>query len=91
MVRLEEPGPPSTLRVGLVYTEKRLVPLTQTLVVADEEWRHAWYELAGLIGEPLTLTFSVSDSRAVILDEVSLGSSPRGGYPLYLPLVHRVP
>ena len=47
------------------------------------------FDLDGLVGEPLTLTLTVSDSAVVLVDEVSLGSLLRGGYLTYVPLVFK--
>ena len=37
----------------------------------------------------MTVTFVVSGSPPVLVDEISLGSAVRGGYRAYLPLVIR--
>jgi hypothetical protein len=41
------------------------------------------------VGEPLTLTLTVSDSTVVLVDEISLGSSLTGGWVSYVPLVFK--
>jgi hypothetical protein len=89
MVRLAAPGPASSLRLTLANTNVLSPPLTYSLPVQDDAWTHIWYDLSGLVSDPLTLTFSVDDYPAVLLDEVSLGSAAHGGYLIYLPLVHR--
>jgi len=63
--------------------------VTYTLAVDGEDWVHVWYDLDGLVSQPLTLTFHASDTVAILLDEVSLGSSPPGIYQIYLPQVGR--
>jgi hypothetical protein len=63
--------------------------VTYTLPVDGEAWTHVWYDLTGLVSEPLTLTFQVSDTAAILLDEVSLGASPLGLYQSYLPSIRR--
>jgi lysophospholipase L1-like esterase len=89
LARLGEAGPPSALRVELAGAERPSTPLTDTLAVEDDRWTHVWYDLPGLVSGPLTLTFAVSRSPSILLDEISLGSSRRGQYPTYLPLVCR--
>jgi hypothetical protein len=102
MTRLGGAGPASTLEIELSNTDVFSPPVTYSLVVDSEGWTHVWYDLAVLAGqqmatlpnrralilaEPLTLTFSVSDSPAVLVDEVRLGSSPPGTYSTYLPVI----
>jgi hypothetical protein len=95
MVRLEEPGPAGALQVALADSTTFSPPLTYALAVDSEAWTHVWYNLSGLTGDLtglagesslFTLTFSVSDSASLLLDEVSLGSALPGGHLIYLPL-----
>jgi hypothetical protein len=89
LARLADDGPPSTLQIELANSGTLSPPVTYTLPVEDTGWTHVWYDLAGLANEPLTLTFAVSGSPAVILDEIRLGSALAGGSWLYVPLIHR--
>lgn len=89
LVRLDQPGSPGVLLIELANSGVLSPPLTYTLPVDGEDWVHVWYDLDGLVSEPLTLTFHVSDTAAILLDEVSLGSSPVGIHFIYLPLLGR--
>jgi lysophospholipase L1-like esterase len=89
MVRLESAGAASTLRVELANGGSLSPPVTHDLTVNGEAWTHVWYDLSGQVGEPLTLTFSVSNHAPVLVDEVALGSSVNGGAWLYLPGISR--
>jgi hypothetical protein len=89
MVYLAAAGDPSQLQVELSNDTTLSPPLTFTLDVADEAWTHAWFDLPDLAAEPLTLTLIVSGSPAILLDEVSLGSTHRAGYTIHLPLAQR--
>ncbi len=85
LVRLEQPGPSSSLQVVLSGAS----PVTYTLPVESDAWSHVWYDLTGLASSPMTVTFIVSGSPPVLVDEISLGSAVRGGYRAYLPLAIR--
>jgi hypothetical protein len=89
MVRLEESGPPGEIEIRLSNTTTLSPSVVYTLPVASKVWSHAWYDLTGLIGEPFTLTFSVSDTTALLLDEISLGSAVQAGHQTYLPVVDK--
>ena len=97
LVRLKEAGLASTLRVEMQGAASSTVanrgtlslPVTYTVTVEDGEWSHVWYDLTGMTSAALTLTFIVSGSPTVLVDEVSLGSSLKAGYLIYLPLVYR--
>lgn len=89
LVRLDAPGSGSVLQTELANSGVLSPPVSHTLLVATDEWVHVWYDLTGLVSEPLTLTFVVSDSPVVVLDEISLGSALKGGYVTYLPLIYR--
>lgn len=89
LVRLESDGPASMLQVELANGGPLSPPVVYTVDVDSEAWVHVWYDLTGLVSEPLTLTFEVSDPAAILLDEVSLGSSPPGISQVYLPLLSR--
>ena len=86
-MRLDQPGTTSALQVELANETSLSPPVVYTLPLDSEAWIHTWYDLTGLVSEPLTITFRVSDTAAVILDEISLGSSLQGLYPIYLPFV----
>jgi hypothetical protein len=102
MTRLSGAGPASTLQIELASTGVFSPPVSYTLAVMIDGWSHAWYDLAALAGEqmatspnspalilaePLTLTFTVSDGPAILVDEVRLGSAPQGTYLTYLPVI----
>jgi lysophospholipase L1-like esterase len=74
----------STLTVELVGT-----PISHTQVVPAGEWTHIWHPVEAAVGQVVTLKFAVSDSPAVRLDEVSLGSALSGGNVVYLPAIYR--
>jgi hypothetical protein len=85
LVRLAQPGSPGSLQVTLSGAS----PVTYSLAVGSDAWSHVWYDLTGLASSPLTVTFAVSGSPPVLVDEISLGSAARGGYRAHLPLVLR--
>jgi lysophospholipase L1-like esterase len=98
MVRLEGAGPAGALQITLADSGGLSPPLTYTLAVDSEAWTHVWYDLTGLAdhlsglagqASPFTLTFTVSDSSLLLLDEVSLGSALDGAHLSYLPLLFR--
>mgnify|MGYP001175224507 CR=1 FL=1 len=84
MVRLDdEAGGNSSLQITLAGTP------VSTQVVTSGSWKHVWLPVDGFLGQSGGLTFSVSDSPAIRLDEVSLGSALPGGSLNYLPAVVR--
>jgi hypothetical protein len=89
MARLVQSGPAGEIEIRLSNTTTLSPPVTYTLPVASKEWTHAWYDLTGLIDEPFTLTLSVSDTAAILLDEISLGSAVQGGHRTYLPIIDK--
>jgi hypothetical protein len=89
MVRLAQAGPASSLDIRLAGTGLLSPPVTYTLPVESVDWTHVWRDVPGPIGEPLTLTLTVVDAPAIVVDEVRLGSSVQGGFPVYLPIVRR--
>jgi lysophospholipase L1-like esterase len=76
----------STLQIELGGTS-----LNHPQLIAAGEWTHIWFPVDDAVGKAVILTFSISGSPAVRLDEVSLGSAARGGYWIYLPLTARAP
>jgi lysophospholipase L1-like esterase len=85
LVRLdEEAGESSTLQVELSGT-----PISHTQNVSVADWTHVWVPVDAAVGQAVTLTFTLSDTAAVRIDEVSLGSAVGGGYLFYLPIVNR--
>ena len=83
LVRLDDDADvSSTLRVELTGT-----PIRLTQVVTAGGWLHVWLPADAALGRDATLTFTVIDSPAVRLDEVSLGSALSGGSVVYLPLM----
>jgi lysophospholipase L1-like esterase len=89
LVRLSEAGPAGSLSVELTGSGVISSPLTHTIPVESVEWKHVWHDLPGVANEPLTLTLTIVDAPAVLVDEVRLGSTIRGGYPVYLPILYR--
>jgi len=89
LVRLGEGSPASELEIRLTNSGVLSPTLTYTVAIEDEEWVHVWYDLTGLVGEPLTLTLAVVDNPAVLVDEISLGSAIRGGTLIHLSVVFR--
>jgi hypothetical protein len=74
----------STVQIELEGT-----PVSYTHVVGAGDWSHVWIPVDAAAGQQVTLTFTLSDTPAVRLDEVSLGSALPGGYFPNLPLVLR--
>jgi hypothetical protein len=74
----------STVQIELEGT-----PISYTHVVSAGDWSHVWLPVDAAAGQAVTLTFTLSDTPAVRLDEVSLGSALSGGYFPNLPLVLR--
>lgn len=89
MARLDQPGPPGTLWVRLDGAGGVSTPVTWTVSIETEAWSHAWLDLAAWAGQALTVTLSVSNSVALVLDEVRLGSALVGGDWAYLPMAVR--
>ena len=85
LTRLEQPGSPGSLQVVLSGAG----PVTYSLPVQSDAWSHTWYDLDGLVTGPLTITFVVSGSPSILVDEISLGSALPGAYRAYLPLATR--
>jgi hypothetical protein len=85
LVRLESgTGGGSTLQVSVEGT-----PINHTQVVSTADWTHVWLPVDAAVGQPVILTFEVSNKPAVRLDEVSLGTARHGGGVAFLPIVHR--
>jgi hypothetical protein len=85
LVRLDDAAAgASTLAVELAGT-----PISHTQVISTTDWTHVWLPADVAAGHATTLTFTVSGSPAVRLDEVSLGSAITGGSQVQLPLVFR--
>jgi hypothetical protein len=85
MVRLEDSNAGnSTLEIELVGT-----PISHTQQVSSDSWTHVWFPVDAALGEVVTLTVTVSEDPAVILDEVSLGTAVVGGGSVFLPFVGR--
>lgn len=85
LVRLDDAAAvSSTLTVELAGT-----PISHTQVVSTADWTHIWLPVVCAVGQAMTLTFTVSDTPALRLDEVSLGSAIKGGSEMRFPLVLR--
>lgn len=67
--------------------------LTYTLALTETGWVHRYWELPAGLGPTATLSLkwrqSGRERPGVLVDEVSLGTTAAGGYPIYLPLVFR--
>jgi Tol biopolymer transport system component len=68
--------------------------LTFTLPVTASEWTHAWFDVSTWIEPTATikLDFAVGDvgrETKIILDEVTWGSTIKGSYSTFLPLIRR--
>ncbi len=93
LVRLDDDAEgSSTLQVALEGT-----PISHTQTISAGGWSHIWLPVEAILvhrngigaSQVVTLTFTVSDSAALRLDEVSLGSALSGADLVYLPLVLR--
>jgi hypothetical protein len=84
MARLEaETGPAGSISVRIAGA----TTLSEELTVSPGEWTHAWYDVTAFAGQTVELSFKVDGSRAVILDEVSLGPATKGVHLAFMPLV----
>ena len=66
--------------------------ITHTIPLASGGWVHAWEDLSTFSGQTMTLRIGfqgAAGAREVCLDEVSIGATRRGSYPVYLPLITR--
>jgi hypothetical protein len=66
--------------------------ITSTVSVTPGNWIHAWVDLSAFSGQTVTLKFGFQnqiDAQQIYLDEISLGDTQQGVYPVYLPLVQR--
>ena len=84
---LKQPGEESTLSIQLESTNELIAPVSHSLTLESEEWTHYWYDLEGMVSDPLTLTFTVSNDLPIILDEVSVGSAIKGSYRQWMPVI----
>jgi hypothetical protein len=81
-----------TVQVDLVGLTQSV---THTLPLTGSGWLHSWWEIPAWESPTMTLrvAFEQGGDRArqveILLDEISLGSSVRGSYPGYLPLILR--
>ena len=84
MVKLDGSSGTNSIQVELAGT-----PLGQPVPVSAGGWKHVWFDVGDLVGQEVTLVFTVSGSPAVLLDEVSLGSATSGGGWSLLPIIAR--
>ena len=66
--------------------------ITRTLPLVPGGWVHAWEDLSAFSGQTVTLAVGfqgTAGAREVYLDEISIGATRRGSYPVYLPLITR--
>jgi hypothetical protein len=83
LVRLDD----SSAGSSAVRVELLGAPISYTRSVTADEWLHVWFPVEAAVGQAVTLTLTVSDSPAVRLDELSLGSAASGGTLVYMPLI----
>ena len=85
MVRLDDGSAGSSaLDIELVGTS-----ISHTQPVSADSWSHVWLPVDEALGEVVTLSLTVSDNPAVIVDEVSLGTAVVGGGSVFLPFIGR--
>ncbi len=66
--------------------------ITPSAALTPGEWTHAWYDLSAFSGQTVTLQLGFknqSGSQQIYIDEISLGPSRTGVFPIYLPVVMR--
>jgi hypothetical protein len=66
--------------------------ITATVPITIGEWQHDWFNLSAFSGQTVTLQFGFETQVAgqqILLDEVSVGDSLTGVFPIYLPLIRR--
>jgi len=65
--------------------------ITRQIPLAPGGWVHAWEDLSAFSGQTVTLRvgFLETSAREVYLDEVSIGATQIGVYPVRLPLIAR--
>jgi hypothetical protein len=61
--------------------------IAEDVAVTSGDWRHIWFDASALVGQTIGLALAVSDSPAVIVDEISFGSAGTGTHVVYLPLI----
>jgi lysophospholipase L1-like esterase len=85
MVRLDDDaGGSSSIHIELAGT-----PISYTQVVSAGNWSHVWLPVDVTAGQAITATFTLSDTPAIHLDEVSLGSAQKGGSWAFMPIISR--
>jgi hypothetical protein len=65
--------------------------VTREILLASSGWMHAWMDLGAFSGQTVTLRIGLleADPREVYLDEISIGATQVGVYPVRLPLITR--
>jgi hypothetical protein len=65
--------------------------VTREIPLAPGGWTHAWADLSAFSGQTVTLRIGLlgASPREVYLDEVSIGATRVGVYPVRLPLIAR--
>jgi hypothetical protein len=84
LVKLDGSSGDNSIQVALAGTS-----LSWTVPVLPGGWTHVWYDVGDAVGRATTLTFTVTGSPAVLLDEVTVGSAASGGSRVFLPTVFR--
>lgn len=76
----------------LVIASAENTTITATLPLTTGAWLHEWLDLSTFSALTVTLQFGFQTQAAgqqILLDEVSVGDSAVGVYPVYLPLIRR--
>ena len=76
----------------LVEVSAGSAAITHTIPLAPGGWTHAWADLSAFSGQTVTLNIGflgATGAREAYLDEISIGATRKGSYPVYLPLISR--
>ena len=66
--------------------------LTHELIMTPTAWNHTWVDLAPFARQVMTISLGFQDPAAaqqIDFDEISLGATQIGVYPVFLPVVRR--
>ena len=75
----------------LIQVTNGTADITRQIPLTPSGWTHAWVDLSAFSGQTVTLRigFLEASAREVYLDEVSIGATRVGVYPVRLPLIAR--
>ena len=75
----------------LIQVTNGTADITRQIPLTASGWTHAWVDLSEFSGQTVTLRigFLEASAREVYLDEVSIGATRVGVYPVRLPLIAR--